>query len=166
MKWQCWAFTMPAAFVALSASAEGQTITFAETLARAAQGAPQIAVARSKESVAAAEVDIAGVYPNPTAIGGTSTQAAKYSIGASVPLVIFGQRGAAMAASRADLGVVQVETLATRTDVRAGAGRAFVALWLAERTARARAEADRVAALIEQAVQARVEVGAAPELEG
>jgi cobalt-zinc-cadmium efflux system outer membrane protein len=168
MKWQSWAVSIAAALVALHARAEERTlpITFGETLARAAQASPLLAVARGKESVAAAEVDVAGVYPNPTVMGGTSTQAAKLSVGGSVPLVIFGQRGAAMAASRADLGVVQVETQATGSDVRAGAGKAFVSLWLAERTARARAEADRVAALIEQAVTARVEVGAAPELEG
>ena|SRR5690349_3119429 len=93
-----------------SAQAEAILITFVEALDRAAQGSPQVAVARSKETVAEAEINVAGVYPNPTLLGGTSTQTAKFTGGAVVPFVVFGQRGAAMAASRADFGVVQVET--------------------------------------------------------
>jgi len=167
MKWQSFVFLIGGALVAHSALAEpgAVSITFRETLTRA-RTSPALAVARSRESVAAAEVGIAGVYPNPTLFGGTSTQAARLSVGVSVPLTVLGQRGAAMAASRADLAVVQVGTQVTGSDVRAGAARAFVALWLAERTAMARADADGVAALIEQAVTGRVQVGAAPELEG
>jgi outer membrane protein TolC len=52
-----------------------------------------------------------------------------------------------------------------QSDARAAAAHAFVALWLAERTASARSEADGVATRIDQAVAARVELGAAPELE-
>jgi outer membrane protein TolC len=167
MKWQSLVLLISGAVVARSALAEptAASITFGEALARA-RTSPALAVARSRESVSAAEVGIAGVYPNPTLLAGASTQAARWSVGASLPLAILGQRGAAVAASRADLAVVKIATQATASDVRAGAGRAFVALWLAERTATARADADGVAALIEQAVSARVQVGAAPELEG
>jgi outer membrane protein TolC len=168
MRWHRCAFLLVGIALARPVRAESAatSITFRETLARAAEMSPAMAVARSRESVAASEIGVAGVYPNPTLLGGTSTQAAKLTVGASLPLVIFGQRGAAMAASRAELAVVQVGTQGTQSDVRAGAGRAFVALWLAERTALARADADGVAALIEQAVTVRVQVGATPELEG
>src|SRR5260221_2155865 len=167
MNWRTCALLLAGFLLAEPVRAESTVpITFRETLTRAAEMSPAMAVARGRESVAASEIDIAGVHPNPTLFGGTSTEGAKLMVGASLPLVIFGQRGAAMAASRADRAVVQVVTHATEADVRAGAGRAFVALWLAERTAMARADADGVAALIEQAVTVRVQVGAAPELEG
>src|SRR5260221_481522 len=101
------------------------TVALPPPASDAPDAAPDVAGAGGKETGAAAETDIAGVYPNPPVIGGTWTQAGRSSGGASVPLVIFGRRGAARAASRADLGVVQIETTATRSDVRAGAGKAF-----------------------------------------
>ncbi|MEO6575924.1 MAG: TolC family protein, partial [Polyangiaceae bacterium] len=96
---------------------------------------------------------------------GTSTQAARASFGASVPLVILGQRGAAIRASEADLATVHVETEVAWTDVRAGAAHAFVALWIAERTAAARADAAVLTQRLENTITERVALGAAPELD-
>ena len=62
------------------------------------------------EAVARAEVGIAGVLPNPSVSAGTSTQTAKLSLGVSVPLVVLGQRGAAIEAGRAELATTRVET--------------------------------------------------------
>lgn len=142
-----------------------QRVSYADVLARAHQSAPDLAVARGRESIARAEVGVAGTYPNPTFFVGTSTQAARASFTASVPLVILGQRGAAIRASKADLATVHVDTEVVWTDVRAGAAHAFVALWSAERTASARLDAALLTARLEHTITERVALGAAPELD-
>lgn len=142
-----------------------QRVSYADVLALAHRAAPDLAVARGRESIARAEVGIAGTYPNPTFFAGTSTQAARASFGASVPLVILGQRGAAIRASEADLATVHVETEVAWTDVRAGAAHAFVSLWSAERTAIARLDAALLTQRLENTITQRVALGAAPELD-
>jgi cobalt-zinc-cadmium efflux system outer membrane protein len=142
------------------------TITFSQALDRAAQVAPDIAVAKSREQVARAEVGIAGVRPNPSVNVGSSTQAAKLSLGVTVPLVILGQRGAAIDAAHADFLTTRVDTEATVTDVRAGAGHSFVALWRAQETAGEKARAAAVTRRLEGAVSGRVDLGAAANVDG
>src|SRR5207244_12226913 len=128
-----------AAAVALLAGRDARAadhpITYAQALDRAAHVAPDSAVARSREAVMQAEIGIAGVRPNPTASFATSTQAARFSAGISVPLVILGQRGAAMDASRAELATTKVETEITAVDVRADVAQACVAPRRAPRSA-------------------------------
>ena len=103
---------------ASAADSSDTDLSYAQTIARARQRAPDLVVARAREGIARAEVGVAGTYPNPTLIAGTSTQAARFSIGASIPLVVLGQRGAAIDASRADLATVRVETQGTWNEVR------------------------------------------------
>jgi outer membrane protein TolC len=161
------ALALALAFLTWGTRAAAQTpISYIDALARARQLAPDLAVAHARESIARAEIAVAGTYPNPTVSAGTSTQAAKVSVGASIPLVVLGQRGAAIDASRADLATVQMDTEVTWTEVRAATARAFVALWLAERTATARGDAAAIVKHVEGAVLGRVEVGAAPQVEG
>jgi len=126
-------------FVPSVASAETR-ISAAEALRRAKAVAPELRVAREREGIAHADVGIAGVYPNPTVAAGSSTQAARLGVTLSVPLVVFGQRGASIAASRADLETVKVDSEVTWADVRAATARAFVALWVAQERAAARKE--------------------------
>jgi outer membrane protein TolC len=107
--------------------------------------------------------------PNPTVALGTSTQAAKFSATASVPLLILGQRGAAADAARADALTVRVESDLAWNDVRASTARAFVGLWLAESLATARTGAARIVQRLEETVTVRIDVGAkgaAPKVEG
>ena len=113
--------------------------------------------------MAASDVRVAGIYPNPSVSVGTSTQTARLSVSASIPLIVFGQRGAAIDASRAELATVKVETESVSNDVRTATARAFVELWLAQQTAAARTDAAAVAARIESAVSYLVEKGKAPE---
>jgi outer membrane protein, heavy metal efflux system len=138
---------------------------YAEALALARERAPAIAVARGREVVAEADARVGGIYPNPAVIAGTSTQTAKLSVGATVPLVILGQIGAATRAGRAELATVEADTRVAVSDVRAGAAHAFVALWLAQRTSEARTDAATITQRLDDAVRGRVEVGSAPELE-
>src|SRR5215472_4707247 len=108
-----------AAASATAHAAEERALSFADALALAHRAAPDLAVARQQEAVAREEARIAGVYPNPSVIGGTSTQAAKLSAGVSVPLVILGQRGAAIDAGNAQYATARVDTEVAWNDVRA-----------------------------------------------
>jgi cobalt-zinc-cadmium efflux system outer membrane protein len=156
----------PGAAAAQGAAAAGeQRVTLDEALRAARQAAPDLIIARARVSVAHAEVGIAGVYPNPSVIAGTSTQAAKLSAGVSVPLVVLGQRGAAIDAARADESTVVLDADVTWNDVRQATVRAYVALWLAEGVAAARRESATIEATLETAVMQRVQVGSAPELD-
>jgi cobalt-zinc-cadmium efflux system outer membrane protein len=148
---------------ALHAQPQTVGVTYRQALASARVAAPDLAVARGQEHIAEAEVGVAGVYPNPSFSVATSTQAARFSAGASIPLIIFGQRGAAMDASRAELATVRVETEAVYNDVRSATARAFIDLWLAQKTAAARADGAQVATRIEAAVVYLVEKGKSPE---
>lgn len=157
---------LAAALAAGHAQAQEQRyIGYAEVLSLAINVSPAMRVARAEEHVIASEVGIAGVIANPTFIGGTSTQTAKVSVGVSVPLVILGQRGAAIRASQAGLDAAHVGTEAIQSDSRAAAAHAFVALWLAERIAQARAKAEELVAQLDQAVSVRVQLGGAPEVD-
>lgn len=142
-----------------------QRVTLAEALREARRAAPDLVVARARESVAHAEVGIAGVYPNPSAAIGTSTQAAKLSGTVSIPLVILGQRGASMDAARADEATVALDTQVSWNDIRQAAVRAYAALWLAEGVASARRDSASIEATLELAVVQRVQIGSAPELD-
>jgi outer membrane protein, heavy metal efflux system len=141
-------------------------ISYSEALAQAKRRAPSVAVIRATEQVAEADSRVAGMYPNPTVSLGTNTDSARLALAASVPLVILGQRGAALAAGRAEYAVAKLDGLASFADLRATTAHAFVTLWLAERTARARADAASVSERLEASVQSRVEVGSSPMLEG
>jgi cobalt-zinc-cadmium efflux system outer membrane protein len=159
-------FLARGAAVGRGAAAESeQRVSLDEALRAARQAAPDLIVARARVSVARAEVGIAGVYPNPSVIGGTSTQAAKLSAGVSVPLVVLGQRGAAVDAARADESTVELDADVAWNDVRQATVRAYVALWLAEGVAAARRESATIEATLETAVMQRVQVGSAPELD-
>lgn len=148
------------------AHAQAGRITFDAAIARARAVAPDSAAARAREGIARADVGVARLWLNPTVYFGSSTQAAKLVVGATVPLVILGQRGAAADAARAEVATVHVETELTWNDVRAATARAFVALRLTEDTAFARAEEATVVGKLEAAVRGRIEVGSAPEVEG
>jgi outer membrane protein, heavy metal efflux system len=157
------------AFVVLLASlrAGAQTrVSYPQALALSRQRAPNVAVARATQGVAEADSRTGGLYPNPSVSAGTSTETVRLSLGASVPLLILGQRGAALAAGRAEYAAAKFDAQASLADARAATAHAFVALWHAEHTARARAEAADISHRLEAAVAGRVELGSSPQLEG
>src|SRR5450631_1804703 len=77
---------------ATPAGAESR-VSYRQALALSRERAPNVAVARATQGVAEADSRTGGLYPNPTLSAGTSTQAARLSLGASLPLLILGQRG-------------------------------------------------------------------------
>ena len=152
--------------VGVDAAAQEETrLSLDDALRAARAAAPDLVVARSRESVAHAEIGVAGTYPNPTLAAGTSTQAAKFSGTVSIPLVILGQRGAAMDAARADEATVVLDTHVAWNDVRQATVRAYAALWLSEGAAGARRDSAAIETTLEMAVVQRVQVGAAPQLD-
>jgi cobalt-zinc-cadmium efflux system outer membrane protein len=154
------------AIMPLVAGAQGEKRVSLEDALRAARdAAPDLAIARAKEGVAHAEVGVAGTVPNPSAMVATSTLAARFSGTLSVPLVVLGQRGAAMDAARADEVTTALDTLVAWNDIRLATQHAYIALWLAEGVAAARGDSAAIEAKLEAAVVARVQVGSAPELD-
>lgn len=151
---------------ASATSAAPSAMSYRRALDEALRHAPQLLAARTRLAVAEAEVAIAGVLPNPSVTAGTSTQAARLSTGVSLPLLVLGQRSASLAAGRADALAVQADVAVTRFDVQAAAAHAYVALWLAERTAEAREQASDIAERLDAAVAERIAVGSSPRFEG
>jgi cobalt-zinc-cadmium efflux system outer membrane protein len=147
------------------ARAQETRLMLEDALRAARRAAPDLFVARAKQSVAFAEIGVAGVYPNPSVAVATSTQAAKIGGTISVPLVILGQRGAAIDAARAEAATVVVDTEVTWNDLRQAVVHAYVALWLADGVAGARRDSAAIEAALESAVVQRVQIGAAPQLD-
>ncbi len=150
---------------AAPAGAESR-VSYTQALALSRERAPSVAVARATQGVAEADSRTVGLYPNPTLSAGTSTQAARLSLGASMPLLILGQRGAALDAGRAEYAVAKLDTQVSLSEVRAATGHAFVGLWLAEHRALTRLDAATISRTLDSAVAGRVELGSAPQLEG
>lgn len=140
-------------------------MSFAEAIRDARQNAPDLRVARSIESVAHADVGVAGIYPNPSVAAGTTTQGAKLSGTLSMPLVILGQRGAVVDAAKAEQATVLLDTRVAWNDVRQAAARAFVTAWLAARIVGARRESAAIQTGLESAVVQRVEIGSAAQID-
>lgn len=140
-------------------------MSYGDALDAARRAAPDLVIARAQEGVAKAEIGIAGTYPNPSIAAGTNTQTARLSGTLSVPLIVLGQRGAAIDAARADQATVMLDTRVAWNDVRQATAHAFVGLWLAQQVSLARRESDAIQTGLESAVKQRVEVGSAPELD-
>jgi outer membrane protein, heavy metal efflux system len=151
---------------ASAAGARGEVrVSLDEALRASRRAAPDLLVVRARESVAHAEVSVAGVYPNPSVSAATSTAAAKLSGTVSLPLIVLGQRGAAIDAARADEATVALDTRVSWNDVRQATERAFAALWLSEGVAEARREAAGIEAALEESIVQRVDVGSAPQID-
>jgi outer membrane protein TolC len=159
------AFLLAGVLLALPRVASARDVTYVEVLALARARSPDLAAARAKEGVGRAGVRVAGELPNPTLSVGTYSQTAKLAVDLSLPVLLFGQRDAAIDAAQAELRAIRADTVVTRSDVCWSAAHAFVALWTAERVAEARHDAAAIAARIEQAVGARADAGTAPELD-
>jgi outer membrane protein TolC len=83
-----------------------------------------------------------------------------------VPLVLLGQRSAAIDAGRAELATTAVETEMAAADVRAAAAHAYVLLWRAQGVAAEQERAAAVARHLDDAVAGRVELGASASVDG
>ena len=140
-------------------------VSLEQALRASRAAAPSLLVARAREPVAHAEIGVAREYPNPSVSAASSTQTAKVSGTISVPLVVLGQRGAAVDAARAEEATILLDTEVAWNDVRQATEHAYAALWLSEGNAEARRESAAIEATLEESIVQRVEVGSAPEID-
>lgn len=164
MRW-AWLLLCLAALAPARAAAQGTPaeVTLDELLDLVRERSPSARALRAGVSVADAEVDLAGVYPNPElgylfmgrfdgsnqAINGTQHQA-----WIDVPLLIAGQndarRAAAAGAARAERAELEVSLLALEVEAR----RAFIGLLAAQervaRLASARGELDTLMGVVRE----------------
>src|SRR5262249_5678183 len=115
--------------------------------------------------IARAEIGVVGALANPTVTVLTARQTAALGTTLALPLPVFGQRGAAVKASAADLQVAAAGREATRSEVRWSATLAWSDPGEARERARPRAgaleEADRLLGMARE----RFEAGSAPRLD-
>jgi len=165
-----WMLAMVVSILATAASsgliaAPAPAMTWSEARAAAEQRAPELAVAERRVAVARADVEVAGALANPTFTVTTARETAKLATGVSLPLPIFGQRGAAVRAASADADAVEREHAVDVNDVRWNATLAWIDTW--ETTVRARLLADAADDARRLAVIAgeRFDAGSAPRLD-
>jgi cobalt-zinc-cadmium efflux system outer membrane protein len=150
-------FLIGLSVVAPPALAEGtaeRALSLADARDLATRGGADVVLAERREAVARAQVDAAGALGNPTLGVQSGRFSARLTTSVSVPVPLFGQRGAVVATARADADAVALETSAVRLEARWNATRAWLDLW----------EAQEKAALLETAAdEARRLAGIARE---
>jgi cobalt-zinc-cadmium efflux system outer membrane protein len=158
--------SLPAALVLLvPLPAWGQAMTLAQARTRAERFGPPVELAQRQQEVARADVAMAGALANPTASVQTSKLASRMIAGASLPLPLFGQRGKAVDAARADAAAVALERDIGRITARWSATNAWVDLWAAQGRAQLLALASEESVRLLQISRERFEAGSAPRLD-
>jgi cobalt-zinc-cadmium efflux system outer membrane protein len=150
---------------ALARASEERAVSLAEARSLAVRANPEVLLARQRETVARAQVDVAGALGNPFVTVETARLSARLTTGITVPVPLFGQRSTAIRAASSDVEATALETEAVRVDVRWNTTRAWLDLWEAQERAHmaetAAAEADRLAGIAEE----RFAAGSAPRLD-
>jgi cobalt-zinc-cadmium efflux system outer membrane protein len=151
--------------LALAGPARAEDLTLAAARTRAASVGPPVALAERQQAVARAEVEVAGALANPTVSVQTTKETSRFIAGGSLPLPLFGQRGKAVAAARADASVSEVEREVARLSARWSATSAWVDLWAAQRRSELLSLGSADAARLLQIARERFDAGAAPRLD-
>ncbi|HJZ89108.1 MAG TPA: TolC family protein [Polyangia bacterium] len=156
---------MPPLAAFLFLQAQALPVSFADARARAAERAGEVIVSRTRFEVARAEVEVAGALANPTLTVLAARQTAQIGIGLSVPLPLFGQRGTAIRAARADLEAARLEVEVARNEARWNGASAWIDLWEAQERARVLALAAQDTERLLAIAQQRFDAGSAPRLD-
>jgi outer membrane protein, heavy metal efflux system len=158
-------------FAALATSATARAaeverpISLAEARRLATSAGPEVTLARAREAVARAEIGVAGTLANPTLGLATATRTARLTTSLAVPLPLFGQRGTAVEATRADADASHLDIEVARLDARWNVTRAWLDLWEAQERARLLLVADDDAAHLAAIASARYAAGSAPRVD-
>src|SRR5581483_11153448 len=147
------------------AAAPARAMTWAEARAAAQQHAPELAVAAHRGAVARTDVEVAGALANPTFTVTTAKETARLATGVSLPLPIFGQRGAAVRAASAGADAVEREHEVDANDVRWSATMAWIDAWEITVRARLLADAAEDARRLASIAGERFDAGSAPRLD-
>ena len=153
------------AAASLGVAAPARAMTWAEARAAAEQRAPELAVAVRRGAVARADVEVAGALANPIFTVTTAKETARLGTGVSLPLPIFGQRGAAVRAASADADAVEREREIDVNDVRWNATVAWIEAWEISVRARLLADAAEDARRLAAITGERFDAGSAPRLD-
>ncbi|MBI3894046.1 MAG: TolC family protein [Candidatus Wallbacteria bacterium] len=118
------------------ATAGAAEIGFAAARTRALTSAPDVTLAERRAELSQVDVRIAAQRPNPGASFTTARRTAKLGTSVSVPLQVFGQRGTAVDASRAEARAVTLDITATKREVLWSATTAWIDLWETQQRAK------------------------------
>ena len=140
-------------------------ITLDEARARAARGGPEVLLARQREQIARAQVDAAGALPNPTVGVATASVTAKLTTSLLQPLPLFGQRGTAVDAARADADAARMDVAAGALEARLGVTAAWLELWAAQQRAGLLEQSARDAARVAEIAHERFAAGSGPRVD-
>jgi cobalt-zinc-cadmium efflux system outer membrane protein len=146
-------------------SAEASEVSFAEARAAAERAAPDVKLAQLRGAISNAEVEVAGALANPTLSVSTARQTARLGLGVSVPLAVFGQRGTAVKAARADADAAFLDVEVVRREVRWNATVAWLDLWEAQERARLLAIGAEDADRLFQIARTKFNAGTGPRLD-
>ena len=140
-------------------------VTWGEARALVVRDAPELLAAERRRQIAAAEIDVAGTVANPTFAVTTARETARLSTSVSLPLPLFGQRGAAVRTANANAQIVAAEGQIASRDLVWSATTAWVDAWEASERSRlivgSAADAKR---LLDIAAE-RFQSGSAPRLD-
>ncbi|HVT09479.1 MAG TPA: TolC family protein [Polyangia bacterium] len=142
-----------------------RSVTFAAARAAGESAAPDVALATARDAVTRAQIGVAGALANPTLGVTTARETARLGVSASLPLPLFGQRGAAVAAARSDADAAALDVEAARAEGRFAASVAWLDLWEAEGRARLFAEAAADAARVAAIADEKFKAGSAPRVD-
>ncbi|HVY40834.1 MAG TPA: TolC family protein [Polyangia bacterium] len=153
------------ASVARAETPGARRVTFAAARAAGESAAPDVALAAGRDAVTRAQIGVAGALANPTLGVTTARETARLGVSASLPLPVFGQRGAALAAARSDADAAALDVEAARAEGRFAASVAWLDLWEAEGRARLFAEAAADAARVAAIADEKFKAGSAPRVD-
>jgi len=144
---------------------DAQPVTLGEARARAVRGGPEVLLARQRELVARAQIDVVGALPNPTVGVTTARLTARLTTSLLQPLPLFGQRGTSVDAARADAEVAHLDIAAMTVDARLGVTAAWLELWAAQERTRLLQQAATDAARVADIAHDRFAAGSGPRVD-
>jgi cobalt-zinc-cadmium efflux system outer membrane protein len=140
-------------------------VRFTEARERAVRLAPLVQAAGKRIGIARAQVRVAGTLANPTLSVQSATRTVGLGTWVTVPLPLFGQRGTAVDAAEADVGVSARELSMAQNEARFFATVAWIELWAAQERAHlldgAAADTEHLLAV----TQERFDAGSVPRVD-
>ncbi len=140
-------------------------ITLARAQALAEERAPDVLVALARDATAHADVEVAGIYPDPQLGVGTTSGTALLYASLYVTLPLFGQLDTAVDAARAQASVADADVDVARLDARFAASIAWWTLWQASRELEIALDNGARRERLLEIAEARFAEGAAPRLD-
>jgi cobalt-zinc-cadmium efflux system outer membrane protein len=143
--------------------AQGLTLERARGLAEA--HAPDVALAQERAALALTDIDASTELANPSLTVLSGLKTARLGTTVSVPLLLFGQRGATRDALTRDAAAAALDVEATRRQARWAGSQAWLELWEAQARAQLLEGAVADAARLASMTQERTDAGASPRVD-